>query len=308
MGTEPTYTIIPNSVIESGIYSNLNGSESKVYVALCKRYNFKERMAWPSLKTMAKDTGLSSKHVGKAINILCAKGLVHKIKKSSLEKGFERNSYFLPHHVTFQIEQLEFDLTQPKNKGKFKTISTELDELRKLERYLLKEIQTFIGATSKIGVATPKIGVGSPEKSEATTKTTDGVPQEGHTNNTIINTTINITKNVKDNENISTDFRYPKSHKRSLSIRASQHISEIDTLVRIKHEGLVQKLAEDLNDQKSIPFFRQLVTKFGNHEDSIYKCLSLTRETQELSGINKSRGAVFTDHVKREAEKLGIEL
>src|SRR5271154_6494968 len=117
MSSEPTYTIIPNSVIESGIYSNLNGSESKVYIALCKRYNFKERMAWPSLKTMAKDTGLSSKHVGKAINILCSKGLVHKIKKSSLEKGFERNPTSLPHHVTFQIEQLEFDLTSPKIKA-----------------------------------------------------------------------------------------------------------------------------------------------------------------------------------------------
>ena len=93
-----------------------------------------------------------------------------------------------------------------------------------------------------------------------------------------------------------------------MSIRSSGHISEIEALSRIKHEGLVQKLAEDLNDQKSIPFFRGLVSKFTDHEDMIYKCLSLTRETQEMAGIKTSRGAVFTDHIKREAEKLGIEI
>ena len=88
----------------------------------------------------------------------------------------------------------------------------------------------------------------------------------------------------------------------------NQRIGEIGALIRIKHEGLVQEIAAALNDQKSIPFYRKLVSKFTDHEESIHKCLSLTRETDEISGINTSRGAVFTDHIKREAVQLGIEL
>ena len=43
-------------------------------------------------------------------------------------------------------------------------------------------------------------------------------------------------------------------------------------------------------------------------EELLHRCLSLTKETATLNGIRKSRGAVFTDHLKRECERLNIPL
>jgi hypothetical protein len=295
MKNETQYTLIPNSIFENAAWAGLSGSETKVYIALCKFYNFKERMAWPSLSTIAKATGLNSKHVGRAVNSLCLTGLIFKVKNTSTNNGFDRNSYFLPDYISYQIEKLEPNYSANKQ---------EIEGLRKLETYLLKEIQKT-RPTTKMVVATTKNRVGTTKKSKGTTKTTDNLPPQSPSNNTTINTTINITKNVKDNEEESTGF----NHKRSLSVRGStQHIGEIGPLIRIKQEGLVQEIAAALNDHKSIPFFRKVVSKFADHEDHIYKCLSLTRETDEISGINTSRGAVFTDHIKREAVQLGIEL
>jgi hypothetical protein len=133
------------------------------------------------------------------------------------------------------------------------------------------------------------------------------------TNNTTINNTINIIKNVKEtkdesNNDLTSSFKNLKRYDKEFSNISTEAIGNSNTLLKIKREGLVQQLASELNDEKSIPFFRSLVSKFTDHEDTIYKCLSLTRETQELAGIKTSRGAVFTDHIKREAEKLGIEM
>jgi len=58
-------------------------------------------------------------------------------------------------------------------------------------------------------------------------------------------------------------------------------------------ESLVQEIAQILNDQKSVPFFRIVVFKFSGHEDVIFKCLGLTKETAELSVVKKSRGHLY---------------
>ena len=43
-------------------------------------------------------------------------------------------------------------------------------------------------------------------------------------------------------------------------------------------------------------------------EQMLHLCLSLTKETAVFNGIRKSAGAVFTDHLKRECERLNIPL
>jgi len=303
MKPETQYTLIPNTVFENAAWGSLSGSETKVYIALCKFYNFKERMAWPSLSTIAKATGLNSKHVGRAINSLCLTGLIFKVKNTSKNNGYDRNSYFLPDYVSYQIEKLETNHSVNKH---------EIEELRKLETYLLKEIQKVI-ATTKMVVDTTKNRVGTTKKSKGTTKMSTDLPPKSLTNNTTMNITNNITKNVsnketENNEDLTSGLKQLKRYDKAFSNGTTEAIGNSGTLLKIKREGLVQQLANDLNDEKSIPFFRSLVLKFTDHEDTIYKCLSLTRETQELAGIKTSRGAVFTDHIKREAEKLGINI
>ncbi len=258
-----------------------------------------ERNCWPSLATISGSTGIDRKNVGKLINNLCLKGYVVKHKTKSFKGDYDLNLYFLPDRVSFEIEQLKDD---KKNLRKNKKLISELESLN---NKLLLEVNTVaLGAINNMAGAI-NITTGAIKKSHGVIKTGEGVPSASPTNNTTINTTINITKNVKDNDEEPIGF----NHKRSLSVRgSSQRIGEIGALIRIKHEGLVQEIANALNDQKSIPFFRKVVSKFSDHEDHIYKCLSLTRETDEISGINKSRGAVFTDHIKREAIQLGIKL
>lgn len=43
-------------------------------------------------------------------------------------------------------------------------------------------------------------------------------------------------------------------------------------------------------------------------EELIYKSLSLTREVLETKGVKRSKGAVFTDILKRECQKRGVAL
>lgn len=72
-------------------------------------------------------------------------------------------------------------------------------------------------------------------------------------------------------------------------------------------ESLVQEIARTLNDHRSVPFFRIVVLKFSGHEDVLFKCLGLTKETAQLSAIKKSTGAIFTHLIKKEAKKLNID-
>lgn len=70
--------------------------------------------------------------------------------------------------------------------------------------------------------------------------------------------------------------------------------------------SLVDEIIEKLGDEHSRRWYEFLVGIVP--EDVIYKCLSLTRESQEISGITKSKGAIFTDHIKRECGKNQIDL
>ena len=181
-------------------------------------------------------------------------------------------------------------------------------ELTSIELALFKAVEEFKG-TLNLKERTFNKKAPTIKKSEGTFKSEEGVPSQSPTNNTTINNTINIIKNVKEsNEDLTSGFKNLKRYDKEFSKVSTEAIGKSSTLIKIKREGLVQQLASELNDEKSIPFFRSLVSKFTDHEETIFKCLSLTRETQEMAGIKTSRGAVFTDHIKREAERLGIEL
>ena len=301
----PTYTNIPNKALEALMNKGLSNADIVVYMVLCKHYNDRDNQCWPSLNTIAGFIGADRSNVNKSIRTLCAAGMIFKTKTKSLNNSFERNSYYLPHLVSFQIEKL---LTEKKSAK----ITKKIHELRELENYLLKAIDEHRGGVNNTTgvVNSTTAGVKKPKSSG---NNTTGVGSGSATNNTTINTTINITKNVNnketsDNDDLTSGLKQLKRYDNEFSKVSNDSIGNSNTLLKIKREGLVQQLASDLNDEKSIPFFRSLVSKFTDHEDMIYKCLSLTRETQELAGIKTSRGAVFTDHIKREAEKLGIEI
>jgi len=301
----PTYTNIPNKALEALMNRGLSNADIVVYMVLCKHYNDRDNQCWPSLNTIANFIGSDRSNVNKSIRNLCAAGIIFKTKTKSLNNSFERNSYYLPHLVAFQIEKL---LTEKKSAATTKKIH----ELRELENYLLKAIDDHRGGVNNTTGVVNSTTAGV-RKSKGGVKDTTGVGSGSPTNTTINNTTINITKNVhskktSNNEDLPLGLKSIKRYDNEFSQVSTEAIGNSSTLLRIKREGLVQQLASELNDDKSIPFFRSLVSKFTDHEDTIFKCLSLTRETQELAGIKTSRGAVFTDHIKREAEKLGIEL
>ncbi len=301
----PTYTHIPNNAIEDLVKKGLTSTDMMVYVVLCKHYNPGPSNCWPSTNTIAKAAGCSPRNATRSINSLCQSGMILKIKSKQANSVFENNTYYLPHQVFFELERLSLERKTPK-------ITKRIKELLELKNYVLETIQQQIG-TDKMSVRTAKLSVRTDKKAGSADKMSEGVVSTSPTNNTTINNTINIIKNVKENkdennENLTSGLKQLKRYDNEFSNVSTEAIGNSSTLLKIKREGLVQQLASELNDEKSIPFFRSLISKFTDHEDTIYKCLSLTRETQELAGIKKSRGAVFTDHIKREAEKLGIEL
>ena len=301
----PTYTHIPNKAIEDLVNKGLTSTDMMVYVILCKHYNPEPSNCWPSTNTIAKAAGCSPRNATRSINSLCQSGMILKIKSKQANSVYENNTYYLPHQVSFELDRLSAQKKTPK-------INKRIKQLLELKNYVLETIQGQLG-TDKMSVRTAKLSGHADKKAGGTDKMSGGVVSTSPTNNTTINTTINITKNVNNkeaesNEDLTSGLKQLKRYNNEFSKVSTEAIGKSSTLIKIKREGLVQQLASELNDEKSIPFFRGLVSKFTDHEDTIYKCLSLTRETQEITGIKTSRGAVFTDHIKREAEKLGIEL
>lgn len=71
-------------------------------------------------------------------------------------------------------------------------------------------------------------------------------------------------------------------------------------------ESLASMMLEKLGDIKSESFYRKVAKNYP--EGLIHKCLSLTQEVIETQKIKKSKGAVFTDILKREGERMGIKL
>ena len=227
--------------------------------------------------------------------------MILKIKSKQANSVYENNTYYLPHQVSFELDRLSAQKKTPK-------INKRIKQLLELKNYVLETIQGQLG-TDKMSVRTAKLSGHADKKAGGTDKMSGGVVSTSPTNNTTINITKNVNnKEAESNEDLTSGLKQLKRYNNEFSKVSTEAIGKSSTLIKIKREGLVQQLASELNDEKSIPFFRGLVSKFTDHEDTIYKCLSLTRETQEITGIKTSRGAVFTDHIKREAEKLGIEL
>ena len=69
---------------------------------------------------------------------------------------------------------------------------------------------------------------------------------------------------------------------------------------------LVNQMMEYLKDEKSRPWYSKLARIVP--DQMIYRCLSLTKETEQFDGLKTTRGAVFTDHIKRECLKQNISL
>ena len=147
--TMPTYTIIPNKATDALVNKGHGGSDVLVYHALCRHYNFEKNSCWPGIGTIAKASGVSDKNVGRCLNALCYSGMIVREKKKSSFGDYDRNVYYLPHYVTYQIEHLKTEKVSAKTK---KLIS----ELTELELALFKAVEEFKG-TFKVKERTTKI-------------------------------------------------------------------------------------------------------------------------------------------------------
>ena len=293
----PTFTLIPNKALDALLEKQHSHADILVYQVLCRHINKGSLQCWPSLETIGELAGLHRTNASKSINNLCATGMILKNKTRNSKSVYDNNTYYLPHFIDFQIETL---LSQEKTSANKKT----LHQLKALKI----EIQEAINRQMSSSVTLLRSSVKqsrSSKKQQGSSETKDEVVAQNITNNTT-NITINSTKNVAaEKVDETSDLTKLKRY----DFKASKgDLSTNDTLLKIKREGLVQQMMQELDDQKSENYFRSIVSKLEGYEELIHKCLSLTRETQEITGIKTSRGAVFTDHIKREAQKIKIEL
>jgi hypothetical protein len=105
-----------------------------------------------------------------------------------------------------------------------------------------------------------------------------------------------------------TDFKFDESSVAVTfsSIKKSKPQIQLTFEEIARRESLVSMMLEKLGDIRSKNFYYKVAQKCP--EELIYKCLSLTQEVIETQKIKKSKGAVFTDILKREGEKIGIAL
>jgi len=105
-----------------------------------------------------------------------------------------------------------------------------------------------------------------------------------------------------------TDFKFDESSVvvtfSSIKKRRPQMQLTFEEIAR--RESLVSMMLEKLGDIKSKSFYHKVAQKCP--EELIYKCLSLTQEVIETQKIKKSKGAAFTDILKREGEKAGVSV
>ncbi len=105
-----------------------------------------------------------------------------------------------------------------------------------------------------------------------------------------------------------TDFKFDKDEVvvtfSSVKKRRPQMQLTFEEIAR--RESLVSMMLEKLGDVKSKSFYYKVAQRYP--EELIHKCLSLTQEVIETQKIKKSKGAAFTDILKREGEKLGMAL
>src|SRR5208337_3656222 len=95
-------------------------------------------------------TNMAARNVSRSINALCASGMVLRMKSKSSNNAYDQNTYFLPHLVAFQVENLSED--PKKNKKK-------IDEFKNLQIYLSKEIEAYQGALNmRIGILNTREG------------------------------------------------------------------------------------------------------------------------------------------------------
>lgn len=78
-----------------------NGNDFKVYCYLCYRFNRDLDYAFPSLRTISKETCLNVKTVQKSIKWLEGQGLIKRYKKEGSE--WMNNCYF----IKYIVEELE---------------------------------------------------------------------------------------------------------------------------------------------------------------------------------------------------------
>ena len=83
VGTTKTelFAKMPLSLWQNGFIREMSGSAMKVLVLLMMRADFEKKTCWPSITTIANNTGLSWPSVSSAIGNLCELGLVRKQKR-----------------------------------------------------------------------------------------------------------------------------------------------------------------------------------------------------------------------------------
>lgn len=72
-----------------------NGSYYKVYVYLCYRYNPEYEYAFPSIRTISKDTCLNVSTVQRAIKWLKEKKFIHIYTQKETSNGWVNNCYYI---------------------------------------------------------------------------------------------------------------------------------------------------------------------------------------------------------------------
>lgn len=83
-----------------------NGNDFKVYCYLCYRFNRDLDYAFPSLRTISKETCLNVKTVQKSIKWLEEQGLIKRYKKEGSE--WMNNCYFIK-YIVEELEEVDLD-------------------------------------------------------------------------------------------------------------------------------------------------------------------------------------------------------
>jgi len=97
------YTAIMHYVFDSGAWERLTKNDLRVYLQICKHYNLKTKVSYPSLNTIAREANIKRITAIRAIKKLSSEGLIN-ITKQRIGCRFNSNVYRIPDYLLREIE------------------------------------------------------------------------------------------------------------------------------------------------------------------------------------------------------------
>jgi len=127
-----SFSKFPNEIVQSGLLAALSNSALRIYLVLLNYSDWEEGWAFPSVKTISRDSGVNKNRISKGTEELVRAGLIEKNRER--KQFWFRNTYRIIRNPSIDRRQLAPPRKRPcrppqgKN-GRFRSPKSEFSSI-----------------------------------------------------------------------------------------------------------------------------------------------------------------------------------